>query len=1074
MRPPSSSHWSNRLRRIIIDCDQFLRNKEKLMFGGSETGKFIVLNKSQMKDEENTCTISVAKLPQVSGDVIANGRWIVVEVGGTKVAGFMLSEVFQLIKRIYMGSDIYECIGGTPPSADGNGIVGLKLVPSLETFPDCGLTEVISEFLSLSFETPQKSDDKDSSEEYPDFHLQRILRENLYSRTIPCTTRPVRQGEIPGRDYNFLTIEQFMLSEKNGDLLESGFYRGHFYGTPRPGSSINTVQPTNSLDKEMLDMTLTEQAEQPVKNTATANVQQSTDHHVSNGEIDKFNGEFITVRLQKPSDGFGFTIVGGNGKYDDFLQIKKIIPNGCADESGKLREGDVLMYVNDICVLGYNHSDVVKIFQTIKRDESVELTVCRPPSSVDSDHLDPLDKLFSVGTMPWTSIYDNSSSMRLPSPRSNSIRRVEILKGSKGFGFTIVDCLQDGQRVKQIFDRERCGALCEGDLILRINDVDVEGLGHIEVVNFLKQCKVGEYTTFELDSRCPAMLKSSIEASSNLQSTDNEHQSPVMYSSAKPPRPAQTLQKANIVKSELVKNRPVLSHRSTSASQPANYANQSMNDYRYRSYSSAGMPIANTEVSGSVLQQQTSALPSVVRDTLDFNITLRLPNGPVFDDSGPGFGFRIVGGMEEGTQVSVGYVVPQSAAEMDGRLNVGDEIVEIDGFPVVNASHARVVDLILQSRHRGVLNLTVRRLRSTFSYQPSNESGHNGFQSSRYPLNVTLRKASLHESFGFVILSSLHKCSSVIGRVIEGTPADRCGQLTVGDRLLAVNGISIDGMPHHNVVNLIKESGTSIMLTVGAPDSVTGEQRIDGRSSRTAYHRELAEYWRYADLNGIESFSSNTLPHRRRQQSSMSSQIESTLGSTLGRPATSLPLHFSLSFLLMGVKSEDIMTQRNASGMSGENSRTASLDSHMRSTFFRTPPIQNGAISGNSVNEQQSLSGSSATGPSVYDKLSPPIEDQTFDVDLPRAWNGYGFSIRGGHEYGLPLFVLRIAAGGPAHMDGRIMPGDQILEINGHQAVGMTHMEAIGLIKGGPNNVKLVLFRKGRKQSQTPFSKEIA
>lgn len=48
-----------------------------------------------------------------------------------------------------------------------------------------------------------------------------------------------------------------------------------------------------------------------------------------------------------------------------------------------------------------------------------------------------------------------------------------------------------------------------------------------------------------------------------------------------------------------------------------------------------------------------------------------------------GFGFRIVGGTEEGSQVTVGHIVPGGAAAADSRIASGDEILSIDGHNVV-------------------------------------------------------------------------------------------------------------------------------------------------------------------------------------------------------------------------------------------------------------------------------------------------------------------------------------------------------------------------------------------------------
>jgi hypothetical protein len=48
-------------------------------------------------------------------------------------------------------------------------------------------------------------------------------------------------------------------------------------------------------------------------------------------------------------------------------------------------------------------------------------------------------------------------------------------------------------------------------------------------------------------------------------------------------------------------------------------------------------------------------------------------------------------------------------------------------------------------------------------------------------------------------------------------------------------------------------------------------------------------------------------------------------------------------------------------------------------------------------------------------------EEQYHAVELSRGTRGFGFSIRGGREFqNMPLFVLQIAEGGPAAVDGRL------------------------------------------------------
>jgi C-terminal processing protease CtpA/Prc len=57
----------------------------------------------------------------------------------------------------------------------------------------------------------------------------------------------------------------------------------------------------------------------------------------------------------------------------------------------------------------------------------------------------------------------------------------------------------------------------------------------------------------------------------------------------------------------------------------------------------------------------------------------------------------------------------------------------------------------------------------------------------------------------------------ILGKIIPNSPADQCGQLHINDRILAVNGIDITHMLHTDVVNLIKECGRTITLTIGPP-----------------------------------------------------------------------------------------------------------------------------------------------------------------------------------------------------------------------------------------------------------------
>ena len=59
--------------------------------------------------------------------------------------------------------------------------------------------------------------------------------------------------------------------------------------------------------------------------------------------------------------------------------------------------------------------------------------------------------------------------------------------------------------------------------------------------------------------------------------------------------------------------------------------------------------------------------------------------------------------------MSIGHIVPGGAADLDGRLFSGDEIVAVDGQSVMGASHHVVVGMMGHAAQRGQVALTVRR-----------------------------------------------------------------------------------------------------------------------------------------------------------------------------------------------------------------------------------------------------------------------------------------------------------------------------------------------------------------------------
>ncbi len=60
-----------------------------------------------------------------------------------------------------------------------------------------------------------------------------LKKDNSLQRSISLTTRDIRDNEIDGRDYYFISKDRFNNMVENGEVLEFAQYGKNFYGTPK-------------------------------------------------------------------------------------------------------------------------------------------------------------------------------------------------------------------------------------------------------------------------------------------------------------------------------------------------------------------------------------------------------------------------------------------------------------------------------------------------------------------------------------------------------------------------------------------------------------------------------------------------------------------------------------------------------------------------------------------------------------------------------------------------------------------------------------------------------------------------
>ncbi|KAM6928171.1 membrane-associated guanylate kinase, WW and PDZ domain-containing protein 1b isoform 2-T2 [Xenentodon cancila] len=1288
------NHWSSRVNECAVGKDA-RGDLNVSLRGGAENGEFAYVGQIH----EDAVIYKSGKL---------NEGELLLEVENLSISGLPLYDVQTVIKNC-------------------KGPVRLKTVRQGNK-----LNKDLKHYLSLRF---QKSS--------PDHELQQTIRDNLYRHAVPCTTRAPRDGEVPGVDYNFLSVEDFLELEKSGTLLEIGTYEGNYYGTPKPpvqppigkvisssssggdaplpdglssslpGSQHSSPRRAKSYndmhnagiglgeqqqedDEDLPDMNssitgdsseldeihhsvrpfaprqsdLSYTGTTPSPSVTTESTQQTHSHlshpppedplgplpdnwemaYTENGEVyfidhntkttswidprcldkpqkpleeceddegvhteepdndlelppgwekiddpvygvyyvdhinrktqyenplleakkrrqleqqqpqpqsqqppeewiedsalagaplasyaashetyrdpqtgpsvstavgqkrgkpfftrnrSELKGTFINTKLKKSRRGFGFTVVGGD-EPDEFLQIKSLVLDGPAALDGKMETGDVIVSVNDTCVLGYTHAQVVKIFQSIPIGSMVNLELCRGyPLPFDPDDpntslvtsvaiLDNKDPII-VNGQEVSNSYDppsnyisqstnnglaNSGAPLNGLPRSNSpstevasdtssqlgyssdvvtlasaiatqpeLITVHMEKGDKGFGFTIADTPGGGgQRVKQIVDYPRCRGLREGDIIVEVNKRNVQSMSHNQVVDLLSKCPKGSEVTM-LVQRGVAPAKKSPKLD---------------YFELAPPYREYTQRQLSRKDSQNSSQHSVSSHRSTHTDSPVHSS-------LAPPLSESSTPPAPSQPLPGLPAQDSQAEGAVQRKPDPFKIWAqsrsmyesRLPDFQEQDiflwRKDTGFGFRILGGNEPGEPIYIGHIVKYGAADEDGRLRSGDELICVDGTAVVGKSHQLVVQLMQQAAKQGHVNLTVRRKTSyavkaegdvppspasshhsstqapslteeigrrtlqgsqnslntvssgsgstsgigsggggpglgvsgnvvvaaaaaTTSSQPPNTTTTTTASSSAVqPYDVEIRRGE-NEGFGFVIVSSVSRpeagttfagnaCVAMphkIGRIIDGSPADRCGKLKVGDRILAVNGCSITNKSHSDIVNLIKEAGNTVTLRI-----------IPGDESSNA-----------SLLTNAEKIATITTTHTPQQQVAPEA--------------------------------------RN-----------------------NTKPKQ----------ESFEFKAPQAPPPQPPTQQASAQDAEFYSVDLERDNKGFGFSLRGGREYNMDLYVLRLAEDGAAVRNGKIRVGDEILEINGESTKGMKHARAIELIKNGGRRVHLVLKR---------------
>ncbi|XP_049717620.1 PDZ domain-containing protein 2 isoform X2 [Elephas maximus indicus] len=113
--------------------------------------------------------------------------------------------------------------------------------------------------------------------------------------------------------------------------------------------------------------------------------------------------------------------------------------------------------------------------------------------------------------------------------------------------------------------------------------------------------------------------------------------------------------------------------------------------------------------------------------------------------------------------------------------------------------------------------------------------------------------------------------------------------------------------------------------------------------------------------------------------------------------------------------------------------------------------------------DKRCLSKSGKTDFQSSDCLAREEVGRIWKMELLKESDGLGIQVSGGRgskRSPHAIVVTQVKEGGAAHRDGRLSLGDELLVINGHLLVGLSHEEAVAILRSATGMVQLVVASK--------------
>ncbi|XP_027894213.1 multiple PDZ domain protein isoform X1 [Xiphophorus couchianus] len=714
-------------------------------------------------------------------------------------------------------------------------------------------------------------------------------------------------------------------------------------------------------------------------------------------------GVLHMIELEKGKTGLGLSLAGNRDRSRMSVFVVGIDPNGAAGRDGRMGVGDELLEINGQVLYGQSHQNASSIIKS--SPSKVKIIFIRNTEALNQMAVGPVREqegdTAESQTEPKTSPADDDDT----SKHVHHIIKVE----EDGIAF-VEGNTESGLEIQSISEATEHtgndGCMKPGDKLLAVNGESVLGYTVEKVNSLLRKAKGPVKLTFVTNETVSSYPTPQSACQDTISSDGGHTSSPSM-----------------------------LSTTPSTLSQPE--------------------AEINTGLSRSSTPSTLACDPATCPIIPGCETTIEISKGCT------GLGLSIVGGCDTLLgAIIIHEVYEEGAASKDGRLWAGDQILEVNSIDLRAASHDEAINVLRQTPQR--VRLTVYRDEAQYKEEELWDS-----------FTVELHKKP-GQGLGLSIVGRRNDTGVFVSDIVKGGLVDVDGRLMQGDQILSVNSEDVRSATQEAVAALLKCCVGPIKMEVGRFKA--GPFHSERRLSQSSQMSETGSS-KVASQSGSESEnppSDSDIPSKNQEfaehQDTRTVEFTKGPGDSLGisiaggvgSPLGDIPIFIAMMnpnglAAQMQLKMGDRIVSicgTSAEGMSHSQAVTL-LKNATGAIQLQVVAGGDTTVTGPTLKQD----GGSLTPSCIFqDDIGPP---QYKTITLERGPDGLGFSIVGGHgsPHGdLPIYVKTVFGKGAAAEDGRLKRGDQIIAVNGQSLDGVTHEEAVGILKRTKGTVTLTVL----------------